>query len=62
MVRGSNSSNPILSLIFDISIGMTPKIYNAQIRLLDSLIGYGFLGQKSHNERINWAQNYKDTN
>ena len=35
LLRGSNTSNLILSL--SLFIRMTPKIYNAQIRLLDSL-------------------------
>lgn len=37
---------------------MTPKIYNAQIRLLDSVAMVSW--PKSHNERIKWAENYKD--
>ena len=37
---------------------MTPKIYNAQIRLLDSVAMVSW--PKSHNERIRWAKNYKD--
>ncbi len=56
LVRGSNSSNLILSL--SLFIRMTPKIYNAQIRLLDSVAMVSW--PKSHNERIKWAKNYKD--
>ncbi len=37
---------------------MTPKIYNAQIRLLDSV---GMVSwPKVHNERIQWAKNHND--
>ena len=56
LVRGSNSSNLILSL--SLFIRMTPKIYNAQIRLLDSVAMVSW--PKSHNERIRWAKKYKD--
>ena len=56
LVRGSNSSNLILSL--SLFIRMTPKIYNAQIRLLDSVAMVSW--PKSHNERIRWAKNHKD--
>ena len=58
LLRGSNTSNLILSL--SLFIRMTPKIYNAQIRLLDSVAMVSW--PKVHNERIKWAQNYKDTN
>ena len=37
---------------------MTPKIYNAQIRLLDSVAMVSW--PKVHNERIKWAKNYND--
>ena len=37
---------------------MTPKIYNAQIRLLDSVTMVSW--PKSHFEKIKWANNYKD--
>ena len=56
LVRGSNTSNLILSL--SLFIRMTPKIYNAQIRLLDSV---GMVSwPKVHFERIKWARSYKD--
>ena len=58
LLRGSNTSNLILSL--SLFIRMTPKIYNAQIRLLDSVAMVSW--PKVHNERIKWAQNYKDNN
>ena len=57
ILKGSNTSNLILSL--SLFIRMTPKIYNAQIRLLDSV---GMVSwPKVHNERIKWAKNYNDT-
>ena len=56
LLRGSNSSNLILSL--SLFIRMTPKIYNAQIRLLDSVSMSSW--PKSHIERIEWAKGYKD--
>ena len=56
LVRGSNTSNLILSL--SLFVRMTPKIYNAQIRLLDSVAMVSW--PKSHNERIRWAKKYKD--
>ena len=58
LLRGANTSNLILSL--SLFIRMTPKIYNAQIRLLDSIAMVSW--PKVHNERINWAKTYKDTN
>ena len=56
LVRGSNTSNLILSL--SLFIRMTPKIYNAQIRLLDSVAMVSW--PKVHFERIKWARSYKD--
>ena len=56
LVRGSNTSNLILSL--SLFIRMTPKIYNAQIRLLDSVAMVSW--PKVHFERIKWAKSYKD--
>ena len=56
LIRGSNTSNLIFSL--SLFIRMTPKIYNAQIRLLDSV---GMVSwPKVHYERIKWARSYKD--
>ena len=56
LLRGSNTSNLILSL--SLFIRMTPKIYNAQIRLLDSVAMVSW--PKVHYEKIKWAKNYKD--
>ena len=56
LLRGSETSNLILSL--SLFIRMTPKIYNAQIRLLDCLSMVSW--PKTHLERIKWAENFKD--
>ena len=56
LLRGSNTSNLILSL--SLFVRMTPKIYNAQIRLLDSVAMVSW--PKVHFERIKWAKSYKD--
>ncbi len=56
LIRGSNTSNLILSL--SLFVRMTPKIYNAQIRLLDSLAMVSW--PKGHYERIKWAKVHKD--
>lgn len=52
----SETSNLILSL--SLFVRMTPKIYNAQSRLLDSLAMVSW--PKSHYEKIKWAKNYED--
>ena len=57
LIKGSNSSSLILSL--SLFIRMTPKIYNAQIRLLDSVSMVSW--PKKHLEKIQWAKNYKDS-
>ena len=56
LLKGSNTSNLILSL--SLFIRMTPKIYNAQIRLLDSVAMVSW--PKDHYRRIKWAENHKD--
>ena len=56
LIRGSNTSNLILSL--SLFIRMTPKIYNAQIRLLDSVAMVSW--PKGHLDRIIWAKKHKD--
>ena len=56
LLKGSNTSNLILSL--SLFVRMTPKIYNAQIRLLDSVAMVSW--PKVHNQRIKWAKNYND--
>jgi len=56
LVRGSNTTNLILSL--SLFVRMTPKIYNAQIRLLDSVAMVSW--PKVHSKRIKWAKNHKD--
>ena len=56
LLRGSNTSNLILSL--SLFVRMTPKIYNAQLRLLDSVAMVSW--PKVHFERIKWAKSYKD--
>ncbi len=57
LLKDSNSSSLILSL--SLFIRMTPKIYNAQIRLLDSVSMVSW--PKKHLEKIQWAKNYKDS-
>ena len=57
IISGSNTSNLILSL--SLFIRMTPKVYNAQSRLLDSLAMVSW--PKSHHEKINWAKNFSDS-
>ena len=52
ITRGSDASNLILSL--SLFVRMTPKIYNAQSRLLDSLAMVSW--PISHHERIKWAK------
>ena len=56
IVRGSNISNLILSL--SLFVRMTPKVYNAQSRMLDSLAMVSW--PKIHSEKIKWAKNYND--
>ncbi len=56
LLKGSNTSNLILSL--SLFVRMTPKIYNAQIRLLDSVAMVSW--PKVHNQRIKWAKNNSD--
>ena len=55
-ITNGNISNLILSL--SLFIRMTPKVYNAQSRLLDSVAMVSW--PKLHNEKIKWAKNYKD--
>ena len=52
----SNASNLILSL--SLFVRMTPKVYNAQSRLLDSVAMISW--PKLHMEKINWARKYLD--
>lgn len=52
----SNASNLILSL--SLFVRMTPKVYNAQSRLLDSVAMISW--PKLHMEKINWAKKYLD--
>ena len=54
--RGSNTSSLILSL--SLFVRMTPKVYNAQSRLLDSLAMVSW--PKNHREKTKWAKNYND--
>ena len=54
LVSKSNTSNLILSL--SLFIRITPKVYNAQSRLLDSLAMISW--PKLHYEKINWAKKY----
>ena len=56
LAKGSNSANLILSL--SLFVRMTPKIYNAQSRFLDSLAMVSW--PKHHYERIKWAKNHKE--
>ena len=56
LLRGADTSNLILSL--SLFIMMTPKIYNAQIRLLDSVAMASW--PKVHFEKIKWAKNNTD--
>ena len=56
LLKGSNTANLILSL--SLFIRMTPKIYNAQIRLLDSVAMVSW--PKVHFEKIKWARRFKD--
>ena len=55
-ITGGNISNLILSL--SLFIRMTPKVYNAQIRLLDSVAMVSW--PRLHNKKIEWAKNYKN--
>ncbi|WP_288261933.1 ABC transporter ATP-binding protein [uncultured Prochlorococcus sp.] len=54
IITKSTSSNLILSL--SLFIRMSPKIYNAQSRLLDSLAMISW--PKLHYEKISWAKKY----
>ena len=54
LVSKSNTSNLILSL--SLFIRITPKVYNAQTRLLDSVAMISW--PKLHYEKINWAKKY----
>mgnify|MGYP001210187374 CR=1 FL=1 len=56
IVSRSNVSNLILSL--SLFVRMTPKVYNAQSRLLDSIAMISW--PKTHYEKINWAKKYKE--
>ncbi len=56
IISKSNVSNLILSL--SLFVRMTPKVYNAQSRLLDSIAMISW--PKSHYEKINWANKYKE--
>ncbi len=55
-VRGNSASNLILSL--SLFIRMTPKIYNAQIRLLDCVAMVSW--PQGHLKKIQWAKSHKD--
>ena len=55
-ITGGNISNLILSL--SLFIRMTPKVYNAQTRLLDSVAMVSW--PRLHKEKIEWAKNYKN--
>ncbi len=57
-VTGGNISNLILSL--SLFIRMTPKVYNAQTRLLDSVAMVSW--PRLHNKRIKWAKIYENKN
>ena len=52
----SNASNLILSL--SLFVRMTPKVYNAQSRLLDSVAMISW--PKLHYEKISWAKKYSE--
>ena len=54
IITGSNTSNLILSL--SLFIRMTPKVYNSQSRLLDSVSMVSW--PRLHHEKIQWAQNF----
>ena len=58
ILSGSNTSNLILSL--SLFIRMTPKIYNAQSRLLDSVAMSSW--PKKHLEKIEIAKKYEEDN
>ena len=55
-VTGGNISNLILSL--SLFIRMTPKVYNAQSRLLDAVAMVSW--PRLHNKRIKWAKFYEN--
>ena len=57
LLNGSNTSNLILSL--SLFVRMTPKVYNAQSRLLDSVAMISW--PKSHQEKIKWSESYKES-
>ena len=54
---GATASTLILSL--SLFIRMTPKVYNAQSRLLDSLAMVSW--PKLHHKKIIWAKNFRDS-
>ncbi len=54
IMTGSNTSNLILSL--SLFIRMTPKVYNSQSRLLDSVSMVSW--PRLHNEKIYWAKKF----
>ena len=56
LISKSSASNLILSL--SLFVRMTPKVYNAQSRLLDSLAMISW--PKNHKEKINWAKQYSE--
>ena len=56
LISKSNASNLILSL--SLFVRMTPKVYNAQSRLLDSVAMISW--PKNHKEKINWSKKYSE--
>ena len=56
LISKSSASNLILSL--SLFVRMTPKVYNAQSRLLDSVAMISW--PKNHIEKINWAKKYSE--
>ena len=56
ILTGGNTSNLILSL--SLFIRMTPKVYNSQSRLLDSISMASW--PRLHHEKIYWAKNFID--
>lgn len=58
LITKSSASNLLLSL--SLFIRMTPKVYNAQTRLLDSVAMISW--PKLHYEKISWAKQFNETN
>ena len=54
MPRKGNFANALRKYM-----GMTPKVYNAQSRLLDSVAMISW--PKSHQEKIKWSESYKES-